>query len=46
MLMMDCARRGLPAAGRLLIWGQSYGVTAVERVCLAPTYFDVAKVLS
>lgn len=43
MLMMDCARRGLPAAGRLLSWGLSWGVTAVGRVCLARTDGDVDK---
>ncbi len=43
MLKMSCASRRLPAAGLLLIWGQSYGVTAFLLVCLAPTYFEVEK---
>lgn len=43
MLKMSCARRGLPAAGQFLIWGQSYGVTAFLLVCLAQTGFEVDK---
>jgi hypothetical protein len=39
MLRMCCARRGLSAAGQLLIWGQSWGVIAYLQLCLARTEF-------